>query len=182
MANSYEQLTSIAESLVRDRITGRRKGLPDLASEHSFRVRALVARHRGGDGHEDVLLAALLHDVVEDGGVTPEELRALGFSARTVELVGLCTHPMSVPDVTERWVLMVARLIEARDADAWRIKVADLADNLSQCHALPPDRRRFMIEAKAPILLRVAAADRSARRELEERLEEQRARLERDAA
>ncbi len=51
---------------------------------------------------------------------------------------------------------MIAKLIEARDEDAWRIKLADLTDNLRQCHGLSLDNRRFMIEVKATLMLRLA--------------------------
>lgn len=154
----YEELTTKAEALVKERITGTRKGLPDQPNYlHSYRVRDLVSDHHHWDDPDfDLFLAALLHDIVEDGETTLEELKSLGFSDRTVQLVDLCTHRLEIKDGTERWVLMIARLVEAKDADAWRIKLADLTDNLTQSVGLSPENRRFMVETKAPLLIRLA--------------------------
>ncbi len=153
----YVEQRALAENFVKARILGERKGMPGEANYlHSFRVRDLVSKcHHWDDPEYDVFLAALLHDVVEDGGVTLEELRDMGFTDRTVELVDLCTHQMDVKNSTERWVLMMARLVEARDDGAWRIKMADLTDNLTQCRGLSPENRRFMVETKAPLMVRL---------------------------
>lgn len=154
---SYRDLTIRAEALVKDRIKGHRKGLLDQPNYlHSYRVRDLVSsHHHWDDGDYDLFLAALLHDVIEDGGVTFTDLRVMGFSERTIELVGLCSHDVSIKDKTERWLLMIAKLIQARDDDAWRIKLADLTDNLKQSSGLTPENRRFMVEVKAPLLSRL---------------------------
>ena len=153
----YRVLETQAEKLVKERILGERKGLPgEMNYMHSYRVRDLVSDHHHWDDPDyDLFLAALLHDVIEDGEVTYDELRVLGYSERTIELVALCSHDLSVKDNTERWVLMIAKLVEARDEDAWRIKLADLTDNLKQCSGLSLENRRFMIEVKAPLMLRL---------------------------
>ncbi len=153
----FERLNPIAEALVKERIRGTRKGLPDEQNySHSLRVQRLVMDcHHWDDPDHDVFLAALLHDVIEDGGVTFEELQAMGFTSRTIDLVRLCTHPLAVENSTERWTLMMAKLVEARDDDAWRIKLADLTDNLRQSVGLTPENRKFMVEVKAPLMLRL---------------------------
>jgi (p)ppGpp synthase/HD superfamily hydrolase len=153
----FERLNPLAEVLVMNKIKGTRKGLPDEKNyKHSLRVQKLVMDcHHWDDPDHDVFLAALLHDVIEDGGVTFDELRASGFSERTIELVQLCTHQLDVENKTERWVLMIAKLIEARDEDAWRIKLADLTDNLKQSRGLTVENRNFMVEVKAPLMLRL---------------------------
>lgn len=173
---AYEKLTKTGEALVKERIKGTRKGLPEEANYlHSIRVRDMVSScHHWDDGDIDLFLAALLHDVIEDGGVTAEELESMGFSKRTVELVQLCTHDKSIEDKTARWILMVAKLIEADDDDAWRIKLADLADNLAQSKGLTLDNRRFMIETKAPILLRLGRVPYSAWSKLNDETAKQR--------
>lgn len=170
------ELTGKAEGLVKERIKGTRKGLPDEANyAHSFRVRDIVSKcHHWDDPDHDLFIAALLHDIVEDGGVTIKELKKMDFSDRTIELVKLCTHSMDIEDSTERWIRMIARLVEANDEDAWRIKLADLADNLSQSKGLSPENRRFMVEVKAPMLLRLARVYYSPRSMLEEEIEKQR--------
>lgn len=153
----YKVLEAQAEKLVKEKILGERKGLPgEMNYLHSYRVRDLVSKcHHWDDPDYDLFLAALLHDVIEDGGVTFDDLRQMGYSERTVELVQLSTHDMAVTDNTERWLLMMAKLVAARNEDAWRIKLADLTDNLKQCHGLSPENRRFMVEVKAPLMLRL---------------------------
>lgn len=141
-----------AEDLVKDNITGHRKGLPDVpAYEHSLRVGELIRKQEGWVSN--LALAALLHDIMEDGGISLEELKNRGFNDEIVHLVDLCSHDLSISDSNARWVNMVARLTNEGNKDAWAIKLADIYDNLHECHMLRPERRRFMIETKVPLLL-----------------------------
>lgn len=155
--DEYESLEVKAKKLVKEKILGKRKGLEDeLNYEHSFRVFEIVKKlHHWDDPDFELFLAALLHDIVEDGNISFEELLDIGFSGRTIELVYLCTHDNNIKNHTERWMLMMENLIKARDEEAWFIKLVDLADNISQSHGLSPENRKFMIEVKAPIILRL---------------------------
>jgi (p)ppGpp synthase/HD superfamily hydrolase len=150
-----------AESLVQQSIGGQRKGSTEPSWMHSARVAAALLRH---GFTEDVVLAGWLHDVVEDGGITLEDLRVQGFSERVVHLVDLSSHemhdshePRSALQKDARWARMVARLERAADRDAWSIKVADLTDNLRGCVSLTADRQAFFYEVKAPTYLALAA-------------------------
>lgn len=148
------QIIVLAEELVRTRIPGMRKGTTDKpAYTHSFHVRDLLAEHGYGP---EVCLAGLLHDIVEDGEVSLDELRAAGFSERVVRLVDLCSHDASIEGTDARWVAMMARLVQARDSDAWAIKVADLADNLRDSGTMEVGRREWMVGVKRPVMGRVA--------------------------
>lgn len=60
-------------------------GVPYLS--HVMSVSALVMEHGGG---EDEAIAALLHDVVEDCGVSLDEIRVL-FGERVADIVDGCT-------------------------------------------------------------------------------------------
>ncbi len=153
----FEKMEPIALALVQEKIKGTRKGLPGEHNYmHSIRVYEKVKElHHWDDPDFELFLAALLHDIVEDGDVSFEELVALGFTGRTIDLIHLCTHDRSIENKTERWTLMVAKLIEARDEEAWCIKLCDLADNLTQSQWLSEENRKFMIEVKAPMLLRL---------------------------
>lgn len=146
-------LFETAEHLVKTRILGTRKGSEEPAFQHSLRV-AQKIRELGFP--DEVILAAMLHDIIEDGATSADELASLGFSPRTVDLVKLCSHDDAIEGGDARWVKMMAGLIDARDAEAWSIKCADLNDNLQSSHLLSDDRRRFMREAKAPFLLRLS--------------------------
>ncbi|MCC7522320.1 HD domain-containing protein [Candidatus Uhrbacteria bacterium] len=142
-----------AEELVRTRIPGTRKGSDEPAYKHSLRVADTLKSHGYPD---EVVLAGILHDIVEDGATSFDELLRLGFSERTVGLVRLCTHDDMIEGGDARWIKMMAGLVDARDPQAWAIKAADLNDNLKSSHTMPPDRARFMREAKGPFFLRLS--------------------------
>jgi (p)ppGpp synthase/HD superfamily hydrolase len=109
-----------------------------------------LARH----GYDlEVVLAGLLHDIVEDGNTSLKELAALGFSSRTVQLVDLSSHDDAIFDKDERWAQMVYRLEEAHDSEAWAVKVCDLIDNLHGSVSLRAERRATFFEMKAPTYL-----------------------------
>ncbi len=153
VSKTMASLLEKAKALVIERIPGTRKGSDEPAYLHSIRVSESLTRF-GFPKH--VIIAGMLHDITEDGATPPEELRGMGFSDRIVELVRLCTHDDMIEGGDRRWVKMMARLIDAEDAEAWAIKIADLTDNLKSSGTLAEDRRRFMREAKAPFLLRLS--------------------------
>ena len=142
-----------AKALVKERIPGTRKGSDEPAYLHSIRVSDSLARFGFSN---QVVIAGMLHDIVEDGAMSPEELRGMGFSDRIVQLVRLCTHDDMIEGGDRRWVKMMAGLIDADDKDAWAIKIADLTDNLKSSATMPADRQKFMREAKGPFLLRLS--------------------------
>ena len=71
---------------------------------------------------EETTAAALLHDVAEDAGITPEDLRSMGFDKRITDAVALMTH-----DKGEPYLTYVSRLRENPIARA--VKIADLSHN-----------------------------------------------------
>lgn len=150
-----DALHALALKLVRERIPGFRKGSTEPAHEHSLRVAERLRRHGFGQA---VVLAGLLHDIVEDGDTSLEELREMGFSARTLQIVDLSSHDMSLHVKTglekdRRWAGMVSRLERANDAEAWAVKVCDLIDNLIGSVTLPPERRAVFMNLKGPTYL-----------------------------
>jgi hypothetical protein len=172
---SPEELEQEAEALVRERIRGERKGAPGEPSYlHSLRVRDLIRTHYREKPQPELIQAALLHDVVKEGNVSFSELRSRGFSERTVQLVDLCTHPLEIESHSERWIRMTMRLAQAEDADAWRIKLADMTDELSRSSGLSWEKRKFMVEVKAPIFLRLGRTDQCVQAMLEGEIEQQR--------
>jgi (p)ppGpp synthase/HD superfamily hydrolase len=89
---------------------------------HPLRVMANV------DG-DDAKMAAVLHDVVEDAGVTPDELRSLGFAETVVDAVlALSRRP------GESYADFIVRCRTNRTARA--VKLADLQDNFNLPRAL----------------------------------------------
>lgn len=155
---TQDALYGLGVKLVTQKIPGVRKGTTEPAYQHSLRVAERLTRH--GFDH-DVVLAGLLHDIVEDGETTLEELHGMGFSKRTLRIVDLSSHNLTVPNGTalekdQRWAGMVARLERAGDADAWAVKVCDLIDNLIGSVTLPPERRAVFLELKGPVYLRLS--------------------------
>lgn len=71
---------------------------------------------------EDSTVAALLHDVVEDGPRTVEGLRKMGFSDAAVDAVALLTH-----DPAEPYLRYVGRI--RGNPIARTVKIADLTHN-----------------------------------------------------
>lgn len=142
-----------AETLVKGCIQGMRKGTTNIPNwTHSFRVRDALRTHEFSN---DVVLAGLLHDTIEDGNISIDNLRGVGFSDHVVVLVDLCSHDPTVVGGEARWIKMVARLVDAKNQDAWAIKIADITDNLRSCHTMPEDRQRFMRQVKGELMLRL---------------------------
>lgn len=100
---------------------------------------------------KDVWLAWLLHDMIEDWEYTLEQLKDLWYSDRTVELVDLCSHDKTIEDSFERWEWMVKRLIEAKDKEAWAIKICDMMDNLTEVDLMSRDKLERFLFKKAPV-------------------------------
>lgn len=83
--------------------------------------------------------AALLHDVIEDCGVTREILLDLGYDEEVIEMVEL----VSRLDKSISYRQFIYRIIGSGNVGAMRIKLADLYDNSSEVRRelLPPDVR-----------------------------------------
>jgi len=90
----YEQALVFAAAAHRHQ---RRKGTDIPYISHPLAVSALVLEHGGS---EDEAIAALLHDVVEDCGVTLGEISAR-FGTRVADIVEGCSDSLS-PDPTTK--------------------------------------------------------------------------------
>ena len=86
-------------------------------------LRVLLSPYLTNDNER---MAAALHDVVEDCGVTWEDLRALGFPESVVEMVAAVTKR---PEEADDYEAFITRVLGASPG-AIRVKLADLADNL----------------------------------------------------
>jgi (p)ppGpp synthase/HD superfamily hydrolase len=99
-------------------------GLPYI--EHPAAVAARLDSHGYGD---EVLAAALLHDVVEDSDTSVEDLREQ-FGERVAELVAALSDDESIEDYRERKDEHRAR-VRRFDGDAFAIYGADKLTNSS---------------------------------------------------
>ncbi|MBA2354320.1 MAG: HD domain-containing protein [Luteitalea sp.] len=117
-----------------------RRGLDEPYINHPLRVAHHAAR--AGLGH-DAVIAALLHDVVEDSTRTWDDLRAEGFTPRALELARLLTkwwesgdEPADADKAT-----YYARILA--DNDALALKLLDRTDNLQDTARIVAARREF---------------------------------------
>lgn len=89
---------------------------------------------------EEDRIAAVLHDVVEDCGVTPDQLIAEGFAPAVVEAVGYLTK-LTVDGKEEPYDAFIRRV--ARNPIARRVKLGDLDDNMDLSRIAQPTERDF---------------------------------------
>jgi (p)ppGpp synthase/HD superfamily hydrolase len=128
----------------------RKTGVPYL--EHLLEALEVLVEG-AGIASPDVLVAAVLHDVVEDTPVTLDEVSA-EFGPRVAELVGWVTIPALGPGETK-----LAYLRRLRDAppDAVLVKLADRASNVQTLRNLPLDQQRSYYEQTVSYILPLAA-------------------------
>lgn len=100
---------------------------------------------------EDETCAALLHDVMEDCGKTPDDLRGIGMNDRIVEALALLTHDPALP-----YLNYVRRLRDNPVACA--VKIADLRHN-SQLARLDEVRPRDVERLRKYMEARVVLGD-----------------------
>lgn len=123
---------------------------------HPVAVAKRVAQWRGD---ADSVIAALLHDTVEDTSVRLEELRQ-EFGEKVAFLVDGVTNVMGVDGREERDRQSFAKLKEAveRDARVLLIRLADRSHNLETLFALPKPRQgelaRETLEKLVPLAQR----------------------------
>lgn len=95
---------------------------------HVAGVTVILARH-GFD--EDVVAAGALHDVMEDCGVTYEELTSL-FGARVADLV----RHVSEPDKSLSWEERKRRYVEHFATKPWDAQAISLADKIDNFRSI----------------------------------------------
>jgi guanosine-3',5'-bis(diphosphate) 3'-pyrophosphohydrolase len=101
---------------------------------HPIEVAEILARV-GGIRDEDVLIAGLLHDTIEDTETTLEELVA-GFGERVARIVIECTDDKSL-EKSERKRLQIVNAPH-KSSEAKCVKLADKSSNLASILVDPP--------------------------------------------
>lgn len=90
--------------------------------------------------HADVVVAALLHDLVEDTSVTLDEIKSI-FGDEVARLVSALTFDQSISDKRERYIEGFIRCHRAGRI-ALIIRVADILDN-SDYYLLAEDKKTY---------------------------------------
>jgi hypothetical protein len=113
----------------------RRKGAAqEPYLNHLIEVLDLVVQATG-DTDMDMVIAALLHDVVEDTATTYEDV-ATSFGERVAEIVRENSDDMSLPKAERRRARIAAMALKSREARI--IKMADVISNLRAIAVSPP--------------------------------------------
>ena len=100
---------------------------------------------------DEVRLAALLHDVLEDTVYTREQLAALGYSERTLDAIDWVTQK---PEDTRSYPEKIAALIAGGNRDALQVKLADMSENADPERLAKLDaesREHFLRKYTAPL-------------------------------
>lgn len=102
----------------------------------------------------DVLMAALLHDVIEDTEYDYDDLYRLGFTKRTLAIVDLVTR---VKPTTRGEYFQ--RLLDSRDIGALMVKYADISHNTDPARGDHPSEsmQKLYEEKKEQIRAAIAA-------------------------
>jgi guanosine-3',5'-bis(diphosphate) 3'-pyrophosphohydrolase len=134
----------------------RKTGVPYL--EHLLEAVQILVEGAGVSS-PDVLVAAVLHDVVEDTSATLADVRA-AFGPRVAELVGWVTIPASEHG-EDSSAAREAYLRRLRDAprDAVLVKLADRMSNVQTLRNLPPDRQRAYYAQTVTYIVPLAAGE-----------------------
>lgn len=151
-----------SKELVKSNIHWFRKGTLDAPRYfHSWRVYELLQKH-GFD--EDTQIAGLLHDIIEDSGKRDEnwneiekqmtfgDIKKLWYSDTVLHLLDLATLATLPGDSYEKWERMLERVIQEDNKNARAIKLADISDNLTECHLIPDkDKLDIFLNKKCPV-------------------------------
>jgi guanosine-3',5'-bis(diphosphate) 3'-pyrophosphohydrolase len=134
----------------------RKTGAPYL--EHLLEALQVLVEGAGVTS-PDVLVAAVLHDVVEDTPCTLAEVGAQ-FGPKVAELVGWVTIPVPGPGQT-RLETRQAYLRHLPDApgDAVLVKLADRASNVQTLRNLSPAEQRSYYEQTVAHIVPLAAGE-----------------------
>lgn len=117
-------------------------GQTDKSGVPYFKHPARVMFRLGPDATDAERHAALLHDVVEDCGVTREILFDLGYSEEVLDMIQLLTRDKSMT-----YRQFIYNIVGSGNIGAMRIKLADLYDNCGESRLkLAPPQFRAEIE------------------------------------
>jgi len=114
----------------------------DYFKEHVLDVLKLVCQTQFRR-NEDVLVATILHDIVEDTEVTLEEIKK-EFGRNVANLVDLVTHNK----VDDHYSAYTVRLKNSGNKGAITIKLCDLTSNLSKLECVDDELRKYLLRKK----------------------------------
>ena len=145
--NGVRAIMAAADTAARWHKEQRRKGdAQEPYVNHLLEVAALIAEATEGLD-TNLVIAALLHDAIEDSGISASEIEAR-FGADVAALVMAVTDDKSLPKAERKRLQIV--MAPKKDVRAKMLKIADKTSNLRALADSPPtgwsdDRRREYI-------------------------------------
>ncbi|WP_322881616.1 HD domain-containing protein [Pandoraea sputorum] len=139
MSNPADLLCAIQFAAERHRNQRRKDAEASPYINHPIAVAHLLATV-GGVSDISVLMAAILHDTIEDTGTTVEELRSL-FGVEVAEIVSEVTDDKTLPK--QRRKDLQVQLAPQKSHKAALIKIADATCNLRDLVNTPPLKWSF---------------------------------------
>jgi guanosine-3',5'-bis(diphosphate) 3'-pyrophosphohydrolase len=138
MKNDKDDFSLIMEALTfaasKHRTQRRKDGRDTPYINHPIEVARILATV-GGVNQAPVLVAAILHDTIEDTDATPDEIKEL-FGAEILSVVMECTDDKSLPKA-ERKKKQV-ELAPHKSNEAKHVKIADKISNVRDIGENPP--------------------------------------------
>ncbi len=101
------------------------KGQRDKAGKH-YILHPLRVMHDPSLTTDEERKVAVLHDTIEDTGITAAELRKLGYSKKVVDALVLLTK---LPEEENNYDAFIERIRTGPSKIARKVKLADLRDN-----------------------------------------------------
>lgn len=100
-----------------------------------------------------IVIAWLLHDIIEDSTMTREWLRELWYSDDVLSIVDVVTHDDSIMDNSEKRSAMMLRCIDIGSKDVRAVKIADFRDNIQDFEWCSLQHIQKMLLKRAPLFL-----------------------------
>ena len=132
---------------------GQKRGTGGPYYTHPLEVAIKVARKYL---KTDVIVAAILHDVVEDSACTVEIIKA-EFNSRIAEIVDRLTKVRDGSKIKLTFQETINRLSEYNDYEATFIKLFDRIHNLETIEGLKPEKQEKMARETNNFLVEVVA-------------------------
>ena len=101
-------------------------GQTDKAGNGYYRHPIAVMNRLPGDIDDEVKLAALLHDLLEDTPYTRQQLAEMGYSERTLDAVEMVTLKQGDQRTYSE---KISGIIASGNRDAIQVKLADVSEN-----------------------------------------------------
>jgi guanosine-3',5'-bis(diphosphate) 3'-pyrophosphohydrolase len=122
---------------------------------HPFRV-SLTLRHVFGVEDEDALVAAILHDVIEDTSADFDEVER-EFGTKTAEWVALLSKDARLPKDTRE--PQYEDQIVSAPVEVQLVKLADLYDNILDSRAWKPNSFQKVLDRAEHLIGRLQSKD-----------------------